>query len=620
MALVNYMGDAPGFMSYRRQPSKDMTGIPQRATPAQKEFKQEDFEFDAKGNPGDKQFVYDQQKEFNSGLQSLFNEYGGEMDWVVSDPRYQQLTAQSRWAIYDKDAAEQNEVTSRDREKDLNTPNSGHSGNDIEMIRQPDGSYVPRYGAVKKGGFASKEEVLQQVIQEPQLYQREDGSVGVQYVDFDNGVGSEKDFNEFVTNILVDGHVGMTRGAGSLSQTQNQEVTEGMNYAVDVFTKNGYDNSSNYQQIEDGVNYLLSYGMSDQQEYYLWNSFYKDVAKQKSFKMPKTDENGEILKDKNGKAVMQDIYVSDEDINDLAKRKVLFNIYAQDRIMSYSKKFKEKSTSTTRESKYDYKNIDPRTGQVIEDPNLRRWESVVMGYGPAGEGFTKTESYPVFKGGKLVGKEHDLVVYDASNFAPGMEQAKQHLVGKTIGSVDNTGFVQVGKKWQSIPEAYKGFQISDVQSVRQVPAKSGKGVEWVARVLVVSDDDQEWKGFKVWNPESGKTEDAFGSYWGGVDFANQYAEQQGYAGYMSRSDANNKGYKISGDRAGDLFDSETNEVSFMYIDVPITNSMIQLDQYGVGEKREAEGESIEIGANVKGVTNATNKNTVKANGKGRSTF
>ena len=88
MALVNYMGDAPGFMSYSREPRLDVTNIPQRAKPVQSTAKQEDFDFDAKGNPGDKQFVYDQQKEFNSKVQSLYSKYGGEMAWVQSDPEY----------------------------------------------------------------------------------------------------------------------------------------------------------------------------------------------------------------------------------------------------------------------------------------------------------------------------------------------------------------------------------------------------------------------------------------------------------------------------------------------------------------------------------------------------
>lgn len=622
MALVNYMGDAPGFLSYRRAPQKNLTGIPQRTAPAgqQKEFKQEEFDFDAKGNPGDRQFVYDQQKEFNQGLESLYNQYGGEMDWVVSDPKYKQIVNQSRWAIYDKDAAEQNEVTSKDREKALNDQNSGHSASDIEMVRQPDGSFLPRYGSLGQGGFASKEEVLQQVITEPQITQREDGTVGVQYVDFDNGVGSEKEFNAFADKIFTDGNIGVTRGAGTMSQTQNQQVTEGMDYAVNFFSKNGYDNSSNYKQIQDGVDYLLAYGMNDNQEYFLWNSFYKDVAKQKAFKMPKTDEEGNILKGKNGKAMMEDVYVKDEDLVDPSKRKVLFNMYVQDRILDYSQKFKQKSTESEHQVRRGTKNIDPNTGLPIEDQSMRRWESVVSGAGPAGEGFSKTETYPnSWTGGKLVGKEHDLRVYDNSNFTPGIAQANKALKGKSLGDIDNTGFVMIGKKWQEVNSTIKNMQLSDVQSVREVPAKNGKGTQWVARVLVVADNDETFGGAKYWNAETNKVEDMFsGTAYQDIE---GYAQDQGFGGYMPKSDVKNKGYKINGDsEETSMFDVDDDEVAYMYIDVPVDNQMLSWDQFDVGESRESEGEQIEIGANISGVQKQQQMNQLKTKGKSKATF
>lgn len=628
MALVNYMGDAPGFMSYRRTPQKNLTVIPQRTGAGSKpgELKKDNFDFEAKGNPGDRQFVYDQQKEFNDGLQSLYNQYGGEMDWVTSDPKYKQIVNNSRWAIYDMDAAEQNEVTSRDREKALNDQNSGHHATDLELVRTPDGDFVPKHGSIKQGGFASKEEVLQQVITEPQLTQRQDGSVGLQYVDFDNGVGSEKEFNAFADKIFTDGNIGLTRGAGSMSSTQNQEVNAGMNYAVNFFTKNGYDNSSNYKQIEDGVNYLLAYGMNDNQEYFLWNSFYKDVAKQKAFKMPKTDEEGNILKDKNGKAMMEDVYVKDEDLQDPSRRKVLFNTYVQDRILDYSKKFKTKSTETDHQVRRGSRNIDPRTGQVIEDQSLRRWESVVQGYGPAGEGFTKKETYPnQWIGKELHGKEHDLRVYDNSNFTPGISQANKALGGKTLGEIDNTGYVMIGKKWQKLNPTLKNMQLSEVQSVREVPAKDGKGTQWVARVAVVADDDTDFGDAKVWNAETNKVEpliESFTMLWSDQSI-NEYGGAAGYGGYISREDAKNKGYVVNGDEGGDGFfdfDLGNDEVTITYIDVPVDNQMLTWDQFDVGESRESGGEQIEIGANVKGVQKQQMKNQIKAKGKGKATF
>ena len=59
MALVDYMGDAPGFTSYRRRPMMDATRIPQRAQVQAPQYQPKEFDMDLEANPGDK-------KAFNS--------------------------------------------------------------------------------------------------------------------------------------------------------------------------------------------------------------------------------------------------------------------------------------------------------------------------------------------------------------------------------------------------------------------------------------------------------------------------------------------------------------------------------------------------------------------------
>lgn len=619
MALVNYMGDAPGFMSYSREPRLDVTNIPQRAKPVQSTAKQEDFDFDAKGNPGDKQFVYDQQKEFNSKVQSLYSKYGGEMAWVQSDPEYKKAIQDTRWAIYDRDAAEQNEIEAVDRDANLRNKESGQHDNDIELTMDETGDLVPKYGSIKTG-YATKGDFLHKVISEPQLTERQDGSVGIESVRFDTGTGKQKDFTDFMTTILTDGHIGMNRNAGSLSTSQSQDVKSGLDFATSFAQEKGWDNSDNIQQINDATDYLLKYGFNDSEEYYLKQAFYKNAKDQREFKMPKLDEKGNIVKDAKGKAIIEKVFATDADLADPNKRKMLFNYYVQDQVIDFAEKFKQKSREASASTSTTTRNIDPNTGQVIEDPSLRRWESVVQGFGPAGPGFVKTETYPgTIVGGKLVGKEHDLVVYDASNFAPGIEQAKQAIIGKSLGDIDNSGVVNIGKKWQSLHPSLKGMQISDVQSVRQVPSKTGKGVDWVARVLVVADNDETFKATKYWDPEEGKAKDMFtGTIFQDIS---DYADEHKFGGYMLKSDVKNKGYKINGDSEETSWrDMADDEVSYMWVDVPVDNQMLGWDQYGVGETRKAEGEDIEIGANVSGVNQQKQKASLKLTGKHKSSF
>lgn len=625
MALVNYMGDAPGFMSYRRQPSKDMTGIPQRQAPTQKEFKQEDLgDLKVKGNPGDRQFVYNQQKEFNNGLEQLYNQYGGEMDWVTADPKYKELVEANQFAVYSMDAAEQNEITTKDREKALNDKNSGHHATDIELVQDQDGSYVPKQGTIKDGKFMTKKDYVQYLIEEPQVKQMPDGSFGVGYVDIDNGIGSETDFNAFLDNIFVDGKVGLTRGASTVSTTQNQQITEGLDYAVNFFKKQGSDVATNYQQLEDGVNYLVKYGMNDQQEYFLWQSFYKDAAQGQEFKMPKVDENGEIVLDKNRQMVTEKVYATDEDLADPAKRKVMFNLYAQDRILDYSQKFKTKNEQYERQTRQGYRNFDPNTGQPIVDQTLPWWANVQSGQGPAGKGFVKDEDYPTsaaeqYNGQlsanpqKFTGKP---VVYNKSNISEThFNQAAKSVEGNTIGDLSSDGYIFVGKHRQPAG-ALKNMTVSDLQDIRQVPTgrmvkdpASGKMVPettWAARVMVVADDDSDvFDKINYWEAGSGKIAPIATENWLGVDYNDAVADGRKFIFEESRKDAELRRHVVNGDEGTGYFDAGDSYVKGIVVDIPIDGYvMAGWDQKELGVTHAIGSEKIQVNASQKGAAQA----------------
>jgi len=639
MALVNYMGDAPGFMSYSREPRLDVTNIPQRTKPVQSKPATEDFDFDAKGNPGDKQRVYDQEKEFNSKVQSLYTKYGGEMAWVQSDPEYKKAVAEARWLVYDKDAAEQNEVQTLDRLSQIKNKNSGQHQNDIELATNEHGNLVPKFGSVD-GGFGKKGDYVQTVIAEPQLYERQDGTVGINHVQFDNGTGKQEDFHQAVDQIFTDGHIGMNRNAGSVSNKESTTVTEGLDYAASMTTGHSWNDAKNIDQINKGIGYLVKYGFNDSQEYYLKQAFYADVENKKAFKMPKMDEKGDFLKDKKGNILYDnDYYISDADIANPAKNDLLFNLYVKDRITEYAQKFKSEEHNTGNVHEETLRNIDKNSGQVIQKPEeLRRFQALVMGLGPAGGEFAKKETYPEYKNGKLVAKkaEDTVVVLTPANFTAGLAQANKAIVGggMTIKQAASGNEVIIGKKRNKITTELGNMQISEVLEIRQVPTpkprwdaqeKAWKNYEWVARAKVVADDDAPWKGVKVFDPsdkETGVTDLINNSglfTWGTWDTqsANDVTLEKGYGGYMSRSEAEAKKYKINGDEGGAMT-WDTDEVSYAIIDIPITNMLPELDQYDVGETAERQGEKIVVNATAKKAYEMNAKEQLKQEGEKRA--
>lgn len=616
MALVDFMGDAPAFMSYRRQPSLDLTNLPERKAPVKPEYQSEDFKFDVKGNPGDKQFVYDQQQSYNSELKNLYNQYGGEMDWVVTDPKYKQIANQNRWAVYDQQVAEQNKVDTDNRLNDFRSKESGQKQTDIELEFDPaTGLARPKLGNTKSG-FGTKGDYTNYVISTPQAKEREDGTVGLEKVNFDLGTGSFDDFHSTMNKMFTDG-LGLNKQGGYSSNQQKQAVTEGLDFAVESYTKQGGSNLSNYAQLNDAVDYLMKYGFNDNENYYLWNSFYQDVQSGKSFKMPKMDEKGEIKKDAKGNVEYDQVYLDDASINDDAALKTAFNIYVHNRIVDYSEKFRRKETEQFSESSSSTKNFDPRTGQPIVDETMPRWASVVANEGPAGPEFSKTETYPG-KDGKT--KEHQVIVYNQSNFGTGIEQANKDLMNKTIGSISWTGDAFIGKAYQKLDPAIAGMKISKVGSVRQVPNPDGKGVIWVARTLVVADDDSDFGDTKFWNPRTNKKENISGATWGIWDWNSQDAEGTSIV-TIPRADAEKAGYFINGDEGYGWSDAGDHDVKGIWIDVPINeNKMLSWDEYNVGESARKGSEQIQVGAASMSHDQYRARENVKKQGVKNSTF
>jgi hypothetical protein len=632
MALVDYMGDAPGFMSYRRQPTKNMTAIPQRQVPAQKEFKQEDYDIKAEGLPGDKQVVYNQQKSFNDGLKSLYNQYGGEMDWVTSDPRYKELVKSQAYAVYSADAAVHNEENVKARKTKLNDENSGHHGSDLELVRNQDGTMSPKIGGLESG-YLNKEQFVQHVSENPNYKEMPDGSLGIGYVDFDESVGSGKAFHEMLDGVYKGGALGVTRNARSLSETENTKVTEGMNFAVNHFVKHGRDYSANFDQLQDATDYLLRYGMNESQETFLWQSFFKDAQKGREFNMPKLDENGKVVT-KDGQMVMDKIYPTDADLNDPAKKKVLFNVYVQDRIIDYSKKFKTSSSERDDQERFGYQNFDPGTGQPIVNQQLPWWANVQSGQGPAGEGFKKKETYPTSStsayspslSGNPEKLEGDVIVYNRSNTSSQyMDQAEKSLIGNTLGEISDGGHFFVGKHRQPLG-GLKDVTISKVKDIRQVPSgkmvkdpKTGKmvpGTTWAARVFIAADDDSDlFDNLEYWDGADGSIKPIATEGFFGTDYNDEQAQHMGYIVEMDRSIAESDKLIINGDEGsslggGSLLGGGSGKVKGIWADIPVSGyTMAGFDQAGRPESQKWRSEKIQVGASQKAhaIHNAQNQ-------------
>ena len=610
MALVNYMGNAPGFMSYNRQRSKTALGMVDPYKPAKQAAPLKELGDDFAGNPGDKQWLYDRNEAFNSGLTSLYNEYGGEMDWVTTDPRYKQLVAADKNFISNQEAAIQNKENTTKRKKDLSTMGSGQADADFEMIFV-DGAWIPKKIDVDGEGkpqIKTKGDYLQETIWNPQEVEYDDGSIGIGHTQYDYGTGNENDWNALVGAFLTDtGDHSWARSNTQSSSINNDVVNAGRA----ELHKRASSGESNWEQINDATDYLVQYGFDTNHEYFIAQEMTRDFANGRSFKKPRTDEEGNIVYDKKtGRPKMENYYMTQEDISNPDRVKFLTQFYVQDRVEKYAKKYLKTSSESETVDDVALDNIDPKTGLPIEDPSKRRWEAIT-GWDdrPTGAGFTDSfTEYTKNEDGVIVPTTTTGEIYNDSNLPQGMDQAREALVGSSIASQLGQGNtrVKVGGKWVTIPEStLQELVIADVQDVRYVKGRGGD-MELVARSFVFFDEDTEHIDNIPFYNATTRDMDVVGNSsvgYTGIASMNDAAENQGIIKSVSSAESEKyKDYKSFGDEGWDI-STESNDYG-VWIDVPVNNQAITWDQQAVGERRASEGEQIEVGGRV----NVTSRN------------
>lgn len=651
MALVNYMGDAPGFMSYRRKPNANFTNIPQRTAPQQPQFQGPEFDMDLEANPGDKQALYDRHASTTGKIRELYNKYGGQMDWVQADPEYTQVMRQNRYDVYDRQAAKQNKVNTDKRIKDLASMNSGQHNSDIELQMQ-NGMYIPK-AISTRGGFVKKGEYSQDVIANPQYFQRDDGSTGIQHTEFDYGTGSQKEFHSVLDNVFAgDSRIGINKHGSKNTTGEDFADTKNLKYAVQYFSSSAHENANNYQQLQDATQYLIDYGMDDNQRYFLAQSFYKDIEAGKGFTVPVYDKDGIIKKTKDGRVQYQNYYVKPEDLQDTEKMSSLFNAYTQDRIRDYQKKFRKSDVSSERDTRTGYENYIPGQGAIEETPEIGFWTSVKIGQGPKNNATTKeVYKWDEDESGNQYYRNMGAMstnVYDWSNAGSHMEQVQDALKGKTLEEISRKG-VYAGGRYQDLGKLGKAkIGSNQVLSVEEVPMyelgkdgnystkkfspedqakydnaqkfKDSNPEEYnrimselapttlAAKVRIYMDDDQKTGGLQYVDHRTMTSESMFnvhsttvsplglvGTGSGHVEGKRQ-AQDRGLTGMIPREELP-EGVNILGDEGDSWRDSYGDEVNYVDVYVPIEDQLMIMDQENVGETRRATREQQNIQAN-----------------------
>jgi len=614
MALVNYMGNAPGFMSYNRQRAKSPLGMVDPYKPAQQAPPLKELGDDFDGNPGDKQWLYDRNEAFNSGLTSLYNEYGGEMDWVTTDPRYKQLVAADRNFVKNQEAAIQNKQNTTKRKDILNSMGSGQADSDYELT-YVNGAWIPKKAFIGEDGevdFSTKGDYLQDVVWKPQEVQHEDGSGGIGHTQFDYGTGNENDFNALVGAFLTDtGDHSWARSNTQSSSINNDIVNAGRS----ELHKRASSGSSNWEQINDATDYLVQYGFDTNHEYFIAQEMVRDFKKKQSFKIPKTDESGNVVYNKKtNRPELENYRMTEEDLSSPDRMKFLTQFYVQDRVEKYAKKYLQTDSKSETVDDLALDNINPATGLPIEDPSKRRWQAITANEGPKGPGFTETfTEYGYNKDGVMVATETTGEVYNKSNLPQGMDQAESAIVGQTLGKVAPDGRVKIGGMWTTIPQKYRDeLTMTDLKDVRRVKGEKGQGDQWVARTFVIVDEDAAVLEDIKWYDATAKTAKK-GLTYSTFDISSQEdaALNQGIMREVSDSEIETKGWTKSqmSDVGWDI-STESNDIGF-WMDVPVNNQIITWDQQAVGEGRAKEGEQIEVGGRANEVNRQRDQNSAQ---------
>lgn len=488
MALIDTMGDAPGFISYMRQPMSGFSALPRFIEPPKPKVPDTKIpESDIKADPGTKQYLHDLNSVYESQASAILNDYGNDWDFAKEDPRWRQLDALTRYHVQNLEAAEQNKEKTQSRTSQLSTKGSGQNPFDLEMQKSGrmfvprEFTYVdPNTGDIsstiadESGRLLTKEKFLNLSENLPVLTKRDDDII-VDKLAFDDNTGTYEDTEQFFKNFFT--NLGKTEGGVESGQSTTEGNAEMKFGFSNVYSR---DWMNNFEQVQSAVDYLQKYGFNDAIRYSLSQDFYKDLESGKTMKVYDFDENGNVKLNSKKNPVYKDVTLEDI-VADENTAYMAFDLYTADRVSDAAQRFKESSYKTKDRSELENMEYDPETGGLKPKVTEQTyWQNLFMqGYKPPGtvEGVTETAvigdmelrvdetGKPVYGRGSYLDTKPTAIIDEKvvpKNVWTRLESGLSGLVSRV------TPQIKVGGVWQDMSDDLKSsLKTGDVLSLTE---------------------------------------------------------------------------------------------------------------------------------------------------------
>ena len=279
MALVNYMGNSPTFLSYTRDPlditSLGLAGDKEKSKKSATKSKTDTEDY--KGLRGDAQFQADIDNMFESEYKEGMKKYGNDADWYHQTDEYKELAKMQRYAVGNEAAAVTNLSEWKANRAGITGDGTGQHTDQLVMTRVG-GRNIPRDVS---GTYMTKGQYLNYTADNPNYTQ--DGRL--EHIDFDNGVGTIDQLRDEINKEYQLAKEGETTIGRPLSAIVNKTTTS----------------MDNLGQLKDAGNTLLK-GLSPRANYAMDQEFWGEALNTGTVSVPK----GLIKKDKDGNMVFDE--------------------------------------------------------------------------------------------------------------------------------------------------------------------------------------------------------------------------------------------------------------------------------------------------------------------------
>jgi len=457
MALVDYMGDAPGFMSYSRQPLTGFSHLPTFKAPPKAPSISPDLKSeDDKGLSGDAEFYSNTQKSFEQGISELSKKYGGELNaFALSSPEYKELVKKQQHDVYSKQSLRNNEIKKKQYDSDLLASTNGQHADDIALewnesikdytdkqFKIPDGK-----GGYVTSGPLTKKQYSDLSESKPNIdYVDKEGNLAIVPIEYDYGKGdAETTINE-VNNMLT--NTGFKKTGGGKDDT----IRVSINGVTDQQLRNWSD--GHHMDNFDAINGLSKFinekgGLSKDSKYFLAQNFRNKISDPVNggYEYFEFDEQGKPVPQKGGGHKRRHYTQEEIDSNPMLKN-MMQKEFQVNFVQDYLTTKKTLDTYGKRGSVFE--NLDrsgQRTGGVDKPEDKYFWRTMAYDNfnlnAPAGE---TTPVLRVDENGNVHKSDgKSLSITDTENPYQ-LEKVRKTLIGKTVkdfgGSIGLQGLFQ----------------------------------------------------------------------------------------------------------------------------------------------------------------------------------